>query len=246
MIRRRWRRRLHQAFSIVVSVSLLLQTNPVLASPGQRTGEPSREYALQAPARPVQQQPQPFAIPEPRSPAAQAQAAPLVCDVDGDGIVASEDISAIFAARKTQADPGDPRDADGNGEITVNDGRFCVLQCTFPNCAAATPVVLIEVTPVDALFLVGETQAFTAIGVLTDGTRADLTGQVTWASSAPTVATITGAGEATGVTGGATTISATTAGITGSTTLSIEERVSDTSLPTAAITTPLTTAIRFA
>ncbi|WP_190303145.1 MULTISPECIES: DUF11 domain-containing protein [Methylomonas] len=60
-----------------------------------------------------------------------------VCDVDGDGDVDRNDISAIFAARGTRIPSGtdDPRDADGDGLITVNDSRQCVLQCTLSKCA---------------------------------------------------------------------------------------------------------------
>ncbi|WP_137938056.1 hypothetical protein [Chitinivorax sp. B] len=57
------------------------------------------------------------------------------CDVDGDGDIDRNDINAILAARNTTAAPGDSRDADGNGFITVNDGRMCTLKCTRPNCA---------------------------------------------------------------------------------------------------------------
>jgi cysteine-rich repeat protein len=58
-----------------------------------------------------------------------------VCDVDGDGNIDRDDINAIFAARNTPASPGDVRDADGDGTITVGDSRTCVLQCSKPQCA---------------------------------------------------------------------------------------------------------------
>ena len=45
------------------------------------------------------------------------------------------DINAITAARNQPAAPGDPRDYDGDGLITVGDARACVLKCTRPNCA---------------------------------------------------------------------------------------------------------------
>jgi hypothetical protein len=47
------------------------------------------------------------------------------CDVDGDGDVDLDDLQAIFAARGAPAAPGDPRDVDGDGVITVNDVRIC-------------------------------------------------------------------------------------------------------------------------
>ena len=57
------------------------------------------------------------------------------CDIDGNGEVDLRDIAAILAARGTAAAPGDLRDADGDGTITVLDARLCVQQCTHANCA---------------------------------------------------------------------------------------------------------------
>ena len=59
---------------------------------------------------------------------------PMVCDADTDGDVDRMDISLIFMARNQPATPGDPRDEDGDGVITVIDARSCVLQCSRPNC----------------------------------------------------------------------------------------------------------------
>ncbi|MDH5576010.1 MAG: hypothetical protein OEY80_11035 [Nitrospirota bacterium] len=59
-----------------------------------------------------------------------------LCDVNNDLQIDRSDIQLIFAARNTPATgPNDPRDKDGDGTITVLDGRQCVLQCTNPNCA---------------------------------------------------------------------------------------------------------------
>lgn len=58
----------------------------------------------------------------------------MKCDVNNDGKIDRSDISTIFSGRGLLA-PGDPRDIDGDGWITVNDARACVLQCTNPNCA---------------------------------------------------------------------------------------------------------------
>jgi hypothetical protein len=58
-----------------------------------------------------------------------------VCDVDGDGDVDLNDTDAIFGARGSQAQaPFDPMDANGDGIISVNDGRICVLKCDLENC----------------------------------------------------------------------------------------------------------------
>jgi hypothetical protein len=54
---------------------------------------------------------------------------PDVCDVDGDGAVDRSDVDLILAARNTPAvGPDDPRDADGDGTITVLDARICILR----------------------------------------------------------------------------------------------------------------------
>lgn len=96
--------------------------------------------------------------------------ASVTCDVDGDSDVDRNDVTAIFAARNTPAAPGDPRDADGDGLITVNDGRFCVLQCTLPRCAipptdTTAPVVTIT-DPVGGAAVV--TSPITVSGTIDD------------------------------------------------------------------------------
>lgn len=58
-----------------------------------------------------------------------------VCDVDLDGDIDKLDTNAILRARGQTALPGDPRDADGDGLITVRDGKLCIQQCTRPSCA---------------------------------------------------------------------------------------------------------------
>jgi hypothetical protein len=58
-----------------------------------------------------------------------------LCDLDGDGDIDRNDINNIFATRNTEAVPDDPRDADGDGMVTVNDARMCVVQCTNPGCS---------------------------------------------------------------------------------------------------------------
>ena len=63
-----------------------------------------------------------------------------VCDVDTDGDVDRSDVSLIISARNTPAGgPKDPRDADGDGTITMLDARTCVRQCNLPGCAIVDP-----------------------------------------------------------------------------------------------------------
>ena len=63
------------------------------------------------------------------------------CDVvPAAGVIDVLDVNAIFAARGTPASgPDDPRDADGDGTITVLDASQCRLQCTNPQCASPAP-----------------------------------------------------------------------------------------------------------
>ena len=71
-------------------------------------------------------------------PAARAQA--LACDIDLDADVDINDINLISARRnQPAAGPDDPADIDGDGVITLNDSRQCVLQCTLPRCAVVAP-----------------------------------------------------------------------------------------------------------
>ncbi|MCH9662872.1 MAG: hypothetical protein K0U66_04315 [Gammaproteobacteria bacterium] len=60
----------------------------------------------------------------------------VICDVNEDQSIDRTDIRLISAARNTPASgPNDPRDFNGDGIITVNDARGCVLQCTNSRCA---------------------------------------------------------------------------------------------------------------
>jgi hypothetical protein len=87
--------------------------------------------------------------------------------------------------------------------------------------AAAPTLQSIAVTPASPSVSKGQTQQFVATGTFSDNSKKDLTSQVTWASATPSVATITGAGLATAVATGTSTISAKFNGITGSTVLTV-------------------------
>jgi len=57
-----------------------------------------------------------------------------VCDINQDGSIDLDDILGIRRSLRESAAPGDARDADGDGKITVNDARKCVLKCTNQHC----------------------------------------------------------------------------------------------------------------
>lgn len=82
----------------------------------------------------------------------------------------------------------------------------------------------IAVTPDNGNLRVGVTQTFVATGSYTDGTTQNLSSQVTWASSAPTIASVNASGVATGVALGTANIGATLGGVTGSTQLIITNK----------------------
>jgi len=78
----------------------------------------------------------------------------------------------------------------------------------------------IAVTPNPFATGVGFARQLTAIGTLSDGSQVDLTASATWTSAFPSTATVT-AGLVTGVAIGSTAITATSAGVSGMTTLTV-------------------------
>jgi hypothetical protein len=64
-----------------------------------------------------------------------SRSAASTCDVDSDGDIDQNDLSAISRGRGQTAQPNDPRDGDRDGTITANDVKVCLKICTRPNCA---------------------------------------------------------------------------------------------------------------
>jgi len=82
----------------------------------------------------------------------------------------------------------------------------------------------IQVTPANPSITIaagGATQPFTATGKFNDGSTKDLSSSASWSSSDTTVATISATGVATGLKKGSATITATSGGVSGKTTLTI-------------------------
>jgi hypothetical protein len=108
---------------------------------------------------------------------------------------------------------------------------------------SARALSAINLSPANPGILTGVSQQFSAIGTYSDGTTQDLTSMVVWNSSVTPVATLSAAGLATGVSAGTTTISATFAGVSGSTVLTVQTAplaVTTTSLANTTINMPYT------
>lgn len=75
-----------------------------------------------------------------------------VCDVDADGDIDRLDLKLIFEARnQPSSSVNDPRDEDGNGYITVLDGRACAVRCADTQCVAvdSNPLTISIESPVN-------------------------------------------------------------------------------------------------
>ena len=94
-------------------------------------------------------------------------------------------------------------------------------------CGASAPPVSpkallsVSITPSNTSIAVDVTEQFTAMGNYSDGSTANLTSSVTWASSNTAVATVSQTGMATAMSAGSAAITATTSGMTGSTAVTV-------------------------
>ncbi len=111
------------------------------------------------------------------------------------------------------------------GSVSISAAFDGTTGSTELTVVAAPTLESITVTPANTNLPSGETEQFTAIGTLSNNTTDNLTGQVSWASSDTTWATINTTGLATAVSAGPVTISAVFDGITGSTGLTVTPAV---------------------
>lgn len=100
--------------------------------------------------------------------------------------------------------------AEGSTIITATFDSIRSNEATLTVTTAPAPVTLqsILVEPVTAEIIVGGSQRYTSTGTYSDGTTADITDAVIWASSVPGVATIDASGLAMGIAEGSTVITA--------------------------------------
>lgn len=106
----------------------------------------------------------------------------------------------------------------GSSTITAASGKVSgAANLTVTNAALTS----VAIAPVNAAIPLGVLQGYTATGTFSDGTTQDITNSVTWNSSAPSVASITTSGLATGTNLGNAVISATSGAISISTSLNV-------------------------
>ena len=108
--------------------------------------------------------------------------------------------------------------ANMNGPFTIT-GSYTNISGTFFDNATGTvvSVVSLAVTPANATLTVGETQQYTAIATLSDGSTIDVTTSSTWSSSHPTIGSIdSNTGLLTANASGSYTVTATYVNISGS------------------------------
>lgn len=109
--------------------------------------------------------------------------------------------------------------ADASSGIIV--GGFSYVPITVNSGTANIPPTLtgISVNPADSSVLIGGKLQLGATGHYSDNSTLDLTPQVTWTTSDPTVATVDATGMVFGISNGTATISATQGNVTASTSL---------------------------
>ena len=108
--------------------------------------------------------------------------------------------------------------APGQSTITVTYGSLSATATLTVTPATLTSIV---VTPATTVVGVKGNVQFTATGVFTDNSTQDLSSQAAWSSSVASVALISNTGLASGLSAGATTITANYGGLTGSATLNV-------------------------
>src|SRR5262249_37092741 len=120
----------------------------------------------------------------------------------------------------------------GRGVVTAHAPGTAEVTAGFQGLLAASHVevgksmlISLRISPTDPLLRAGETQPFQAIGTFADGGSRDVTSGATWESSRSDVAVISNGGGSRGIAtalgGGQTRISASFAGLSGSTTLTV-------------------------
>ena len=108
--------------------------------------------------------------------------------------------------------------APGTATVTATSRRLSGKTTFRVNRATLSSI---SVTPANPSVPDGNTKQFTASGIYSDGTSHNITTQVSWRSSNPSVATVKSSGLATAVAAGTATITATSRSTSGNTTIMV-------------------------
>ena len=127
----------------------------------------------------------------------------------------------------TNTSPGGSWNSYFPTELNMAQARYRAAKALYQQIAeeaqgTAPALSSITVTPANSTMSSGSTQQFTATGNYSDGTSLNITGQVSWSSSNPSVATINLRGLALGVNPGTTVVSARQGGIAGDTSITVQ------------------------
>ena len=115
-------------------------------------------------------------------------------------------------------------------------GLMAMSGCHSDGSSGSPQLQSLQVTPTNPSVAKGTSAQLTATGIYSDNSHADLTAQVTWATSDAAVATIgANTGQALGIVAGTATLSASLQGLSAATTL----RVTGASLLSIALTPPI-------
>jgi len=143
-----------------------------------------------------------------------------------DGSTQDITLSVVWSSSKTAVatiDSTGQASGVGIGTATIK-AKLGAVSATTRLTVRAPALLSITVTPVAPSIRKGATQQFKATGTYSDGTTKNLTKEVNWSSSDPSVARIDRDGRATAREPGATTITATSEGIADATTLTVTRR----------------------
>ena len=135
----------------------------------------------------------------------------------------------------------------GNGLVAVGSAKAVAIQGATPDSALViggfnyVPITMsnlptaslasIAVTPNRSTVVPGKTLQLTATGTYSDGSSVDLTAQVSWSSSDNSTAIVSPTGLVSGVASGAVTVTASSTGISGSTSVNVFKPTPSQSLP---------------
>ncbi|CAI3795494.1 Ig-like domain-containing protein [Rheinheimera sp. MM224] len=137
--------------------------------------------------------------------------------------LSSDTSVAVMAPDQTTSSGLATAVAPGSTQISASMGDLSTsTSLTVTNAA----LISIQLSPANSILYVGVSQLYTAIGVYSDGSSQDISALVTWASSAPAIATIDNSagaqyGEVTAQAAGTTQISAQLGAVSAETALTV-------------------------